>query len=503
MGGTKMLPENTCGIKVPRKLSWSSMIEIIQDNGTGKPVRSTVPRSSVHQIPRVTYPCSPSEWRTFMPVVTFVQPRIVEQPDAPSLKKQCPYRKKLEKQKKKALKKRSDFSLSKYIKFARIKEKESFTEKENLNPERLKALINYLDSPLELQQLYAAQALGHLGIAEESVKSALFNTLQECNSLPMQYEAARSLALLGCLDTSVVKMLIRHLKDASLNRREDTLSALKVALQAWSMTPELEWYWIGARSSLIRNLRRLVNLQDPLDSVSFDAALCLGYLDKYNQIAQEAMFMCLSQDDCKRKIQALVMLVKQMAIVDPVVIKTVIDQLQRSPLYKHRVDAANLLATIGLEIIQEEGLEEEVFNVLLEKLSEEPFLVVRQAVATTVEELNIKKRVWEIVEKQLRDDKDEIRKKAVIALGALGIRNKNLFFALLEMLELDTCEDVRIQVVRTFSTLGMDNAYVRKSLLKKAQTKGILARECSRALESFDKVSSTQKEYMLHSFKIY
>ncbi|XP_053231778.1 protein HEATR9 isoform X3 [Podarcis raffonei] len=477
MGGTKMLPENTCGVKVPQKLSWSSMIEIIQDNGTGKPVRSTLPRSSVHQIPRVTYPCSPSEWRTFQPVVTFVQPRIVEQPDAASLKKQCPYRKKLEKQKKKALKKRSDFSLSKYVKLARIKEKENFSEKENLNPERLKALINYLDSPVELEQLYAAQALGQLGVPEESVTSALFKTFQECNSLPLQYEAARSLALLGCLDTSVVKMLIRHLKDASLNRREDTLSALKVSLQAWSMTPELEWYWIGARSSLIRNLRRLVNLQDPMDSVIFDAALCLGYLDKYNPIAQETMFMCLSQDDCQRKIQALAMLVKQMAIVDPVVIKTVIDQLQRSPLYKHRVDAARLLATIGLEIIQEEGLEEEVFNVLLEKLSEEPFL--------------------------LRDDKDEIRKKAVIALGVLGIRNKNLFFAMLEMLELDTCEDVRIQVVRAFSTLGMDNMHVRKSLVKKAQTQGILARECSKALESLDKVSDAQKEYMLQSFKIY
>lgn len=44
----------------------------------------------------------------------------------------------------------------------------------------------------------------------------------------------------GCLETCVMKVLIRHLKVASLNRREDTLAALKVALQAWSTTPSFE-----------------------------------------------------------------------------------------------------------------------------------------------------------------------------------------------------------------------------------------------------------------------
>ncbi|KAM6474012.1 protein HEATR9 [Liasis olivaceus] len=422
-----------------------------------------IPKDSFHQIPSETYPCSPFKYRTRL--YSFdpdrIQPTIVEQPDPASLKKQCPYRKKLE-----------------------------------------KVLIESLASPLKLEQLYAAQALGHLGVPEESVISALYNIVQGCDSPPLQYEAARSLALLGCLETCVMKVLIRHLKVVSLNRREDTLAALKVALQAWSIAPSFEWYCVGARSSLIRNLQRLVNLQEPLDNITFNAAVCLGYLDKSNPIAQETMLICLAHTDRKKTFQALVMLVKYMGIMNAIIIGKVLDHLEYSPVYKHRADATKLLTTIGLEVIQQEGLEEVVFNVLLGKLSDEPFLIVRQRVALAVEELQMKKRVWEIVEKQLKEEEDVIRKQAVVALGVLGIRHRSVFFTLLEMLELDTNEEVRIQVIRAFSTLGMDNIHVRKSLMNKKQGEGILARESSKALEMLDQNSDIQKELMLQSYTL-
>ncbi|XP_062977565.1 protein HEATR9 [Elgaria multicarinata webbii] len=502
MGGSKMLPEMTCGAKMPKKLSWGPMIEKPEDKAR-KAVQLKIAKNSFHQNPRETYPHNPSEWRTYTFEPRFIQPRIVEQPDAASLKKQCVYQKKLEKEKSKTMKKKSDFFLSKFVKLAKIKKKEIYIWEEKLKPERIKILLKCLDSPVELEQLYAAQALGKLGFGEESVLSALHNTLQESNSLPLQYEAARSLALLGCLETSVMKVLIKHLKLVSLNRREDTLAALKVSLQGWSMMPAFEWYCIGARSSLIRNLERLVNLQDPLDDVAFNAALCLGYLDKSSPVAQEMMLMCLAQNDWKKKNQALVMLVKQMGIMDGVIIRRILDQLQRSPVYQHRADAARLLTIIGLDAIQQEGMEEDVFNMLLEKLSNEPLLVVRQSVVLAVEELKMKKRVWDIVEKQLKDEKEEIRKQAVIALGVLGIRQKNVFFAMLEMLELDSSEDVRIQVIRAFTSLGMNNMHVRKSLMHKEQTEGILARESAKALKILGKVSDAQKELRLQSYRVY
>ncbi|XP_034268955.1 protein HEATR9 [Pantherophis guttatus] len=503
MGGSKMIPEVPYGAKPPPKLLWSPMIERPEDEAARKAQIKTA-KDSFHQISPETYPCSPFKYRTklysFDPGL--IPPTIIEQPDLASLKKPCPYRKKMEKAKSKSIKKKSQFLLSKFIKSAVLKEKEIYIWNETFKPERIKVLIKSLASPVELEQLYAAQALGQLGTADESVISALYNTVQESDDTPLQYEAARSLALLGCLETCVMKVLIRHLKVASLNRREDTLAALKVALQAWSITPSFEYYCIGARSSLIRNLKRLVNLEEPLDSITFNAALCLGYLDKSDPIAQETMFMFLTHVERKKRYQALIMLVKHMGIMNAIIIRKVLDHLERSPVYKHRANATDLLTTIGLEIIQQEGLEEDVFIVLLKKVSDEPFLIVRQKIALAIEELKMKMRVWEIVERQLKDENDLIRKHAVITLGVLGIRHIHVFFALLEMLELDTDEAVRIQVIRAFSTLGIDNVNVRKSLKKKKQGGGILGRESSKALEILDRRSEIQKELMVHSFII-
>ncbi|XP_066473696.1 protein HEATR9 [Tiliqua scincoides] len=498
MGGSKWFPESVFGVKKPQKLKWGLLIERPEDKFARKALERRMPKDSFHQIPRVTYPQPPSTWRTHSPEPPFIQPRIVEQPDPASLRKQCIYRKKLEKEKSKSKKKKSEFLLSKFLKQARPQKKEIYSWNEQLEPERLQILLKYLNSSVELDQLYAAKALGRLGLGEEYVVSALYNTLQECSNPFLEYEVARSLALLGCLEASVVKVLIRHLKDVSLNRREDTLAALKVSLQTWLKSERI---YVGACSSLTRNLERLVNLQDPLENISFSSAICLGYLDGSNPVAQEAMFMCLTKSDRKKKMQALVMLVKQMDIVNDLIIVNILEQLQHSPVLKHRTDCTKLLTTIGLGAIQMEGFEEDVFDVLLEKLYEEPFLVVRQSVALAIEALNMKKRAWDIVEKKLKDESEEVRRQAVISLGVLGFRNKNVFFSLLEMLDLDTSEEVRIQIVRTFSSLGMNNVYVRKSLMNKEQTVGILASECTRALKTLDKVSAVQEELMIHPYR--
>ncbi|XP_070592055.1 protein HEATR9 [Erythrolamprus reginae] len=501
MGGSKMIPEISHGVKPPPKLLWSPMIERPEDEAA-RLAQIKTPKDSFHQVAPETYPCSPFKYRTrlysFNP--RLIQPTIVEQPDLSGLKKRCPFLKKMEKAKSKSIRKKSQFLLSKFIKSAVLKQREIFFWDETFKPERIQVLIKTLASPVELEQLYAAQALGQLGTDEESVISALYNIVEECDETPLQYEAARSLALLGCLETCVMKVLIRHLKVASLNRIEDTLAALKVVLQAWSTTPSFEYHSIGAQSSLTRNLKRLVNLQQPLDSITFNAAICLAYLDKSSLIAQETMFMFLTHVERKKKFKALIMLVKHMGVMNAIIIRKVLDHLEHSPVYKHRADATDLLITIGLEIIEQEELEEDVFIVLIKKVSEEPFLIVRQKVALAIEELKMKMRAWEVVERQLKDEDHGIRKQAVVALGVLGIRHTDVLLALLEMLELDTNEAVRIQIIKAFSTLGVDNINVRRSLKRKKQGGGILGSESIKALESLDQRSEIQRELMVHSF---
>lgn len=46
-----------------------------------------------------------------------------------------------------------------------------------------------------------------------------------------------------------------------------------------------------------------MNLEEPLENTTFNAATCLGYLDKFNLVAQETMFMCLATNDWKKKMQ--------------------------------------------------------------------------------------------------------------------------------------------------------------------------------------------------------
>ncbi|KAJ1129952.1 hypothetical protein NDU88_008312 [Pleurodeles waltl] len=48
--------------------------------------------------------------------------------------------------------------------------------------------------------------------------------------------------------------------------------------------------------------------------------------------------------------------------------------------------------------------------------------------------------------KQLKAESAVLRSQAVITLGTLGLRNKHIFRLLLEMLDLDPCKDVRVEV---------------------------------------------------------
>ena len=60
--------------------------------------------------------------------------------------------------------------------------------------------------------------------------------------------------------------------------------------------------------------------------------------------------------------------------------------------------------------------------------------------------------------------------------GVLGMRSDRTVRQLLEMLELDSCEYVRLQVIRTFATLGLTNIKVMRSLRERERQEGPLAR---------------------------
>nr|XP_042697198.1 protein HEATR9 [Chrysemys picta bellii] len=507
MGGKKMPLKRLQGAGSLGMLSWSPMTEQEETTADKKELEFRVSKPSCHQTPCEILPLPPSVWRKSPLKHGFNQPSIVEQPGLASLRQRSAYQIMAERKKSMMAKKKPDFLLSKLLKSihslypVKIKWKDTDPGIKMLQLERIKELTESLASSVEQEQIYAAQALGCLRITDEFVLSALRNTLQVCRSQPVRYEVTRTLVLFGCLDAAVVKELIGHLKKGSPTQRKDLLAALAVALHLWAAGPESKRSVVGAQSRLIGTLEQLAASQDGTDDSVLLAATCLVYLDASNPAAQAALLRCLTQENMKKKMQvrilpdhqALLMLVKHVNVVSADIIQALIDQLRHSPVYKHRADAANLLSTIGLEPIRREGLEEEVFQLLVEKLHQEPFLVVRQTVAMTAAALQMKGRIWDIVERQLKEKSEVNRRQAVVSLGVLGLRKKQVFFTLLEMLEVDSSLAVRIQVIRTFCTLGMNNTHVLKTLVLKEQTDGALARECVKALKILQKLPGARR----------
>ena len=60
--------------------------------------------------------------------------------------------------------------------------------------------------------------------------------------------------------------------------------------------------------------------------------------------------------------------------------------------------------------------------------------------------------------------------------GVLGMKADRIIRQLLEMLDLDSCEYVRLQVIRTFATLGLTSIKIMRALRERERAEGPLAR---------------------------
>ncbi|XP_078010965.1 protein HEATR9 isoform X2 [Phascolarctos cinereus] len=307
-------------------------------------------------------------------------------------------------------------------------------------------LTHSLSSPVEAEQVYAAQALGKLRISKTFIIEALWASAQ-VGPERVRYESSRTLALLGCLHKHVVLSLIEQLKGCSLSRRMDTLVGLHMALNAWIMLAKNKREPIGAKSSLTRVLKLLVKGKSPMDNVALEAALCLSFLDPENSIARDFLLQCLTQGEMKRKKKALMVLVKLMNVHTLPVLRAAMEQIRNSCVAKHRLEAIKLLKIIGLEKIQNLGMEKDFFELLRFKVHNDPLQEVREAVAEMVEVLKMKPMMLNIVESQLNDASALVRHEAVISIGVLGICSSRMFYFLMDMLDLETSPLVRKEVM--------------------------------------------------------
>ncbi|XP_031207603.1 protein HEATR9 [Mastomys coucha] len=334
---------------------------------------------------------------------------------------------------------------------------------DSLKWQRLKELINSLDSPQEDEQCYAAYSLGYLGIRNKLVMEALWQAAQT-GSAKVKDEAYKSLAILGCVDKSVIKALIKQLMDHQGNQRLKTLVRLRVVLNSWAATPKSKRPEVGYEEKLVLLLQNLID--KPLNEESLEAALCLGFLRPSNSMVQQFLLQCLGQGSMSQRMKALRMLVKKMNVHSAAVTRAILEQLY-SNVADDRLEATQMLKTIGLEKIQAQGLEELTFDLLKKKMHNEPFQVIRQAVSETVDVLKMKPLLMKLMEAQLMSPYVNDRQEAIISLGALGIRNEQVFHLLLDMLDAEENKSVKKSIQETLLVWASRNPWIQNKLTNK------------------------------------
>ncbi|XP_005998339.2 protein HEATR9 [Latimeria chalumnae] len=354
-------------------------------------------------------------------------------------------------------------------------------QKDPMKWQRLQGLVQSLNSDIMQERKDAAKALGWLGANNDFVISGLCTTLQTSKNPNLTYEAAKALILLGCWEKNVVRKWMQYLNVPEV--REDILLALVPSLQTWASSPENQRFPIHATTNLIDILEKIVASEDSSGNVNLQAATCLAYLDANSEHAMDKLLSCLNDKSTRKKMQAIDVLVLHLKVHNDRTIQAILDQLEKSTVYKHRVQASALLGFIGIQPIQAANMEEKVFEMLRQKLHCEPLQVVKQSVAVTIDALGVKKKMWDIIEKQLKEKNEKSRKEAVISLGILGLRRNWVLRLLLEMLELDKSDMIRFQIIRAFTHLGLKDATVLRSLQLREQGDGRLAKEASKALK--------------------
>ncbi|XP_020757983.2 protein HEATR9 isoform X1 [Odocoileus virginianus] len=330
--------------------------------------------------------------------------------------------------------------------------------------QRLKELTESLKSPREDEQLYAAQALGCLGVRDKFVMDALWQVAQ-AGPEKVKYEACRALAILGCLKKDVIQTLIKKLKGQNEGQKMDTLIALRAALNSWATVPRDQRTQVEDEEKLALALLMLIKKSG--HKAAAEAALCLGSLRPYSNVAREHLLQCLRQGPKTQQMKALTVLVKIMGVHSATVVRSILDQLSCSSVLEHRFEATQMLKAIGLEQIQAHGLEELTFDLLRKKTYNEPFFAIRQAVAETVEELKMKSTMLNLVEAQLMSSNATERREAVVSLSVLGIRSPQVFHLVLDMLDVEKNASVKKSLQETLILLASIDPWIHNKLKNK------------------------------------
>ncbi|XP_070579335.1 uncharacterized protein [Ptychodera flava] len=368
-----------------------------------------------------------------------------------------------------------------------INQKTVKLNQDTLKWKRVNAILDKLYSDRVDERIDAAKHLGTLRVNNDDVLLGLKEKVMMDSDLRVKYEASKSLITLGFHDEPAVKVIVANLLHGSEAIRQDLLETLMNAKDIQYIDPEMVAY-----AQLVVVLKGLCQLRDESNSIAFNAAICLGCLGVRDPLATDTLLNSLDSKDSRITAKSLEILVRQMYNSDRRVIQAVLRQLEKSSAWKHRASAAKLLVYIGPHDVCDPACVDEVFAILEHRLWNDPNKEVRKEIANTMVSLGMRDWIWEVVEKKLEDDDDDIRAQGALAVGVLGMKTDKIIRMLLEMLELDSSEFVRLHIIRTFAQLGMTDIKIMRSLRERERTEGPLAREASKSLKVLSEIRAQQ-----------
>lgn len=199
------------------------------------------------------------------------------------------------------------------------------------------------------------------------------------------------------------------------------------------------------------------------ETVSLDASICLGKLGIMDSIGAQNKLKTLieTNPDWVKKTIALEVYVVQFENKSDETLHFVLEQLQKAPMWPSRAAAARLLCELGPEICCTRENIEQVYNSLEDRLCNDPIKEVRAIIKDALRSLQLYNRAIQRMSKNLESEDEETRAKAVMAIDILGVKRGKVIQLLIEMLEFDGSDHVRVLIIKTLLHLVPDDHKVK------------------------------------------
>ncbi|XP_064398389.1 uncharacterized protein LOC135345005 isoform X2 [Halichondria panicea] len=368
-----------------------------------------------------------------------------------------------------------------------VTDKDDIFDKEVHQQRYIIELLYQTTSSVHDARKSSIQALGLLPFKSEEVEKRLQEIMMSDSAPLVQYEAFKSLLSLGIVNTEIISFAGTCLRGSAL-LSYDLLSFLSQDHIIKHLSKKCDDIQLSLVEVLHQDLLGL--LKEDHSRLSFLIALLFSEAGLEQELCLEPLKQTLSSSSPEHQNQALCCLIKCWKCHDSVVVCSALQQMKKLHNWKLRQRSIEYLTTVdkkSLIIISTDETKRNIYDVLLDRLPNEPILVVRLAIGKLLTHLELRTKAEHTLIGKLEHKNEVIRTEAITALSAFDNPSSKNVRAFIECLNFDPSNYVRVQVVRLFSNMWHRNPLILNQLIEKSRGTGHVAQECLAVLARISK----------------